>query len=299
MTTMERINELKANFDVEQETTKEVYLQLDAELVNVVGECIKGAEILCNTYGTGKITAFEGKTLDSMIVDIVFEEGTIRRFSLMHIMSSSFIKFADISEIRVVWDCALEAHNKMTVTYKECEQLLKQRQVEAEKKAEADKKAEIRYQKQKEQAIKSFEQLVQEANTSLSTVDEFYYALGWMAKHIGSISAALPDYLESSFTKHFGTKTNARIVDSKKRTVNGNSMQWTFGFKATLHNPENVPAILNQYLSNTGKAIANTSFIWDLIDNYGFQFGKKQSTDKIKSTVPSQFISSFEAGLTA
>jgi hypothetical protein len=60
-----------------------------------------------------------------------------------------------------------------------------------------------------------------------------------------------------------------------------------------------IPCILAKHLNSTGKSIVNTSFVWDLLDNYGFQFGKKQDVDKIKSTVPSQFINSFEAGLTA
>jgi hypothetical protein len=74
-------------------------------------------------------------------------------------------------------------------------------------------------------------------------------------------------------------------------------MQWTFGFTATLRKPENIPAALIAHLGSTGKQIADTSFIWDLVDNYGFQFGKQQDIDKIRSHVPSDFLSFFEAGL--
>lgn len=298
MTTVEKINELKANFDVEAETTQEVYLQLESELVNVVGEFIKGAEMLCKVYGTGKIVAFGGKTLDDMIVDIAFKDDTTRRFSLIHIMNHNFVKFADISEIGVAWDYAMEAHNKMTTTYKECEQMLKQRQIEAEKKVEAEKKAKEKYQKQKEKAIKDFESLTNKSFVC-STEDEFYYALGWLTKHIGSMTARLPDYLSDSFEKHFGDNVEYNAVDSKKRTVNGNSMQWTFGFHATLRKADTIPAILKQYLSTTGKAIASTSFIWDLVDNYGFQFGKKQDESQIAKTIPAKYIDSFNNGLTA
>jgi hypothetical protein len=89
------------------------------------------------------------------------------------------------------------------------------------------------------------------------------------------------------------------IVDSKKRTCNGNSMQWTFGFKASLRKAEDIPTYLTQYLNTTGQMIANTSFIWDLIDDYGFQFGKKQNIEQIAQAVPAKYIDIFNEGLTA
>jgi hypothetical protein len=166
----------------------------------------------------------------------------------------------------------------------------------AQKKAEEDKKNEEKYERTKAKAIKDFEALTT-TNKPAEVTNEFYYSLGWLAKHVGSVSAKLPDYLTDTFTKHFGTDVEFNAVDSKKRTVNGNSMQWTFGFTANLHKPENMPVYLQQYLSTTGKAIANTSFIWDLVDNYGFQFGKKQDIEKIREHVPTEYISFFEAGL--
>ena len=166
----------------------------------------------------------------------------------------------------------------------------------AEKKAEADKKAEAKYQATKAKAIKAFEALTESVSPK-STADEFYYSLGWLAKHVGSVSARLPDYLSEAFTRHFGQDAVHTSVDSRKKTVNGNSMQWTFGFTATLRKPENIPATITTHLGATGKQIADTSFIWDLVDNYGFKFGKTQDLDKIRSCVPASFIPSFEAGL--
>ena len=103
--------------------------------------------------------------------------------------------------------------------------------------------------------------------------------------------------MSDSFVRHFGADAVHTSVDSKKKTINGNSMQWTFGFTATLRKPENIPAVLSEHLGYNGKQIADTSFIWDLVDNYGFKFGKKQDVEKIRACVPSNYLSSFEAGL--
>jgi hypothetical protein len=303
MTYFETITEMKNEIGALTQITKESYLDVEAKLVKAVGDYVLDAMVSCSIYGKGKVVAYNNcildkDTLENLILDIAFVDDDIKRFSFMTIMNNGFVKFEDLIEIQDIWNSAYEVHNTLTTLYKESERTAWINSVEKAKKAEADKKAEVRYQKLKEKAIRDFDQLVQQAS-DLSEVDEFYYALGWLTSHIGSVTAALPDYLESSFTKHFGSNTNARVVDSKKKTCNGNSMQWTFGFKATLRKSENIPSILNQYLSSTGKAIANTSFIWDLIDTYGFKFGRKQDVDEIKQTVPDKFISSFEAGLTA
>jgi hypothetical protein len=76
-------------------------------------------------------------------------------------------------------------------------------------------------------------------------------------------------------------------------------MQWTFGFKATLKNPDSIPSTLTKYLSSTGKAIANTSFLWDLVTDYGFKFGKKQDTLDIMRCVPIQYVPMFNEGMKA
>ncbi len=298
MKNFETIETAAQAIELDHENITEAYNNIEAEMVETFGEFVIGAEVITSAYGTGKIESYRGKTIDEMFVMVQFEN-EFKCFSVNHIVTvARFIKFVD-SEMNDNYNKLLAIHNELTEKKQAADRLARQLAKEAAEKAEAEKKAEAKYQKLREKAIKDFDQLVEQANTTLSDVDEFYYALGWMAKHIGSISAALPDYLEGSFTKHFGTETNARIVDSKKKTVNGNSMQWTFGFKATLRKPENIPAILSQYISSTGKAIANTSFIWDLIDNYGFQFGKKQDIEKIKQTIPAIHLISFEAGLTA
>ena len=300
MTTMEKINELKANFAVEQEPTKEVYLQTEAELVSTIGEYIIGAEMLCSIYGTGKLVAYSGTTIEDMIVDIAFKDDSTRRFSLIHIMSNNFVKFADIIEIGDVWDSAVEAHTSLTQAYRAFVESARLLAIEAEKKAAAEKAAEEKYQRQKEKAVKDFDELLNQAR-SLSAVDEFYFAIGWLTKHIGKVSVAIPDYLQYAFEQHFGTEAEPYVVDSRKRTSGGFAFQWSIGMTARIKSKDlgPIPSILTPYLNPTGKMLSNTSFIWDLVDCYGFKFGKKQDLDLIRSKVPAKHIASFEAGLTA
>lgn len=251
------------------------------------------------TYGEGQLTFVKAPlTGGSLYATIDFTSAGTKILALDVVLTHNLLEMPEI-----LLNTLLEAQSVFKADFIEREQAQRaadrQAREEAEaakKKAAEEKKNEEKYEKTKERAIKDFEAIAS-ADRPVEVANEFYYSLGWLAKHIGTVSAALPDYLASSFHKHFGAEAEARIVDSKKRTINGNSMQWTFGFKANLTKPENIPASLQQYLSSTGKAIANTSFIWDLIDNYGFKFGKTQDVDQIRSHVPADCLDSFELGL--
>lgn len=170
---------------------------------------------------------------------------------------------------------------------------------EAEKKAKAEAKRLAALEKKKARDIKDFEARTQ-VTSLISPTDEFYYSLGWLAKHSGTFAAALPDYLVPMFYSHFGTEYKPIIVDSRKKTVNGYAMQWTLSMKASISSKAaNMPDYLTKYLSQSGKHIADTTFIWDLVDNYGFKFGKRQDLEAIKSHIPNTYINLFEAGLAA
>jgi hypothetical protein len=168
----------------------------------------------------------------------------------------------------------------------------------AKKKAEEEKKATEKYEQMKAKALKDFEALTKTKKT-FTEADGFYYTLGWLARHVGTISAAMPDYLENAFISYFGADTPHRAVDSKKKTINGYPTQWAMSFKASLPRVDCIPATLTQYLNPTGNAVTNTAFIWDLIDNYGFSFGKKQNKEIIESYIPTQCLDSFEEGWNA
>ena len=59
---------------------------------------------------------------------------------------------------------------------------------------------------------------------------------------------------------------------------------------------DKIPAFLSQYLSKSGNAIANTSFIWDIVTNYGFKFGKTQDLDQIRGNIPTEYLTYIENG---
>lgn len=279
------------------EEAKQAYLDVESNFTEILKPIVIGASVETKAYGIGKVLSMYGTTLDDYIIELEFDVG-IKKFSLKSIADGNvFTKFTD-DTIYEKWRELNDIHIKLYNTYKATKYALEQVQIELLKQAEEEKKAEAKFKKQRENSIKAFNNLVEQP-TVLQDTSDFYFALGWLVSHIGTVSAALPDYLESSFLKHFGPDTPARVVDSTKKTSNGNAMQWTFGFKATLRKPESVPAVLTQYLSSTGKSIANTAFIWDLVETYGFKFGKTQDQSVIKSKVPAQYISSFETGLTA
>ena len=296
MTYFEKLEELKSNTSITPENFRADYKSAQQALADALGEAVCGLSVECKAHGTGTVTSTVGNTIEDLIAEVSFVNET-KRFSVDHMINcAKFIRFAATDEAIEMWNATAMINSEFATEFDKHKEAARLLAIEAEKKAEADKKAEERYEQLKKKAVFDFNNLANRAKDSIIVNDDFYYALGWLAKHIGSISAALPDYLAGSFTKHFGDATNARIVDSKKKTVNGNAMQWTFGFKATVHQVEVMPVTFVQYLSSTGKHIANTAFIWDLVSEHGFQFGKEQDVNKIKSTVPEQYIDLFEAG---
>lgn len=301
-TTYETIKNLVEACELQQDTFIEEYKRTEAKMTETLSTYLQNAKVESKLNGEGTITNIEGDNIEKLLVIITFADGSVKRFSLNHIITTPrFIRLID-EDIIDTYNNVFELHTNLTRAKREFDLTAGQIQKEAQKKAEAEKKAEEKYQKLKEKSIRDFDDLVRQANKTLSAVDEFYYSLGWLATHVGTISAAIPDYLQASFESHFGMDANPYVVDSRKRTRGGFAYQWTVGMKATFKSKylETVPRYLQTYLSSTGKAIiANTPFIWDLIDNYGFKFGKKQDIDKITSKIPAQYIASFEAGLTA
>lgn len=296
MSIYERIEELKGTIDLDMETAAELYNEREAEFVELIGNYVIGAEVECQAYGPGHIISYSGTTLDNLIVEIEFADMN-KKFSLPHIITvAKFIKFVDTFEIVGIWNEIFAVHTELTTKFKELDKLAKQIEAEAIKKAKEEKQAEEKFLRTKEKALKDFEARMQ-AKTPISLADEFYYALGWLAKHAGAVTAALPDYLADSFAKYFGADAPCRIVDSKKKGPAGWTSQWARSFSVSLKKPEVIPAYLTQYLNPKGTAITNTDFVWDLVDNYGFQFGKTQDVEKIRSHVPSQYLSFFEAGI--
>ena len=249
-------------------------------------------------YGEGQLTFVKAPLVGpGLYATVDFATGT-KTLSLDVVLAAQMLEMPDI-----LTDTLLEAQTAFKADFearqeaqKVADRLARVQAAEAKKKADEDKKATEKYEQTKAKAIKDFEARSQAVRT-LSTTDEFYYSLGWLTKHAGALSAVLPDYLENAFIKHFGPETPCRVVDSKKRSPAGWQQQWSWSFTVALKKPGTIPAFLAQYLNPTGNKVSNTSFVWDLVDNYGFQFGKKQNIDEIRSHIPASCLASFEAGL--
>ena len=232
--------------------------------------------------GTGKICGVSGSTAKGIIIQVNYCNSDLQKsFAAWTVFENGRVKLFDS-----------ELQDKFI---KLCEQY----QIVADQE-EALAKLEAQYQKQKENGIKSFNNAIHTVKeTSYNYNNDFYYALGWIAKHVGTITAKLPDYLEDCFVKYFGDDTPRTVFDSKKRSPAGWQYQWSWCFIASLKKTNNVPSILAQYMNGSQKALVKTSFIWNLIDDYGFQFGKTQDINKILKYIPNTYINDFNAGYTA
>jgi hypothetical protein len=252
------------------------------------------------TYGEGQLTFVKAPlTGGSLYATIDFAVGT-KTLGLDVVLTNNLLEMPEM-----LLDTLLEAQTVFKADFIEREQaqraadrLAYEQKKEAEKKAAEDKKNEEKYERTKAKALKDFEVLAA-TNRPVEVTNEFYYSLGWLAKHVGVITAKLPDYLGSSFEKHFGTEAPKTLVDGRAKTIGGHAKQWSWEFVASIKKLKDttVPAYIQNTTTDISKGIHNTSFVWDLIDNYGFQFGKKQNIDEIRSHVPAGCLASFEAGL--
>lgn len=253
------------------------------------------------TYGEGQLTFVKAPLTGGSLyatVDFDFVSVGTKLIALDVAFANNLLKMPE-----TLTDILIEAQTAFKTDYLERENArrvaARQAQEDADaakKKALEEKKNEEKYEKVKAKAIRDFDDLMSTVRP-VSMTDEFYYSIGYVAKHAGTVSAALPDYLEGAFKKYFGSEAPCRVVDSKKKGPAGYTSQWTWSFGISLKKPELVPAFLQDKLNPAGKAITDTSFVWDLVDNYGFQFGKKQDIEKIRSHVPATYLASFEAGL--
>ena len=159
-------------------------------------------------------------------------------------------------------------------------------------KIEEEKKFKLRIEKN----LKKLATLGPERTSRLfETPTNYYECLGWLAKHTTSIKPSMPDYMEPWFVKRFGD-VERNVVNSKKRTQGGHPMQWGLSFKMSF-NAEVVGPLEVRATSKNKKVIDNVAFVWDLVEHYGFQFGKVQDIEKIREEIPNEHISDFEKGL--
>ena len=298
MTLYERLEELKANINLET-NPHETYLEAEAVLVALLSEQILGADVRTNSDGIGTVLNSSGLTIDNMVMTLAFSPTVTKCFAVEPIISGKvyFSKFVDNTDLFDAWKAINDFHTELTRQYNKIKSAEFTAELEAKKQAIADQKAAEKYEHQKAKALREFDILTTQEKEVITQADSFYYSLGWLAKHANNVAAVLPDYLADAFKKYFGADTPCRIVDSKHRGPAGWQAQWSWSFTISLKKPDLVPAFLSDKLNPAGKAVSKTSFVWDLVDNYGFKFGKEQDIDNIRAHIPSDYLASFEAGL--
>lgn len=276
--------------------------ELSAELTkDLATEVVDHIPAVHKTLGACEISGITISLNESNLIflaDFAFENGQTKKLAINILLANRLITIAEpantvIAEfIEACLDLQKEVH--------EVQHDRTSAKHEADRQAKEEAKQEAKYQAAKEKAIQEFEVMTRKEKTVMGS-GEFYYNLGWLAKNVGTISAALPDYLLKYFENHFGTEAKPTVVDSRKRTVNGYPIQWALSMKASVPKKvaDNIPAFLKQYLNPTGNALTNTTFIWDIVENYGFQFGRKQDVEKIREAIPTHCLEQFEKGFAA
>ena len=246
------------------------------------------------SLGLGKLTFAKAPLIGpALYVTIDFAAGT-KTLSLDVLLTAQLLEMPE-----ALLTTLLEAQTAFKADYLAQEQAKREANrlayEKAKQEAEEKKQAE-KLEQTKNRMIRDFEKMAE--REKFDGTDEFYYCLGWIAKNCGTFSAALPDYLLPYFQKQFGTTYSPRVVDSQKKGPAGWTSQWATSMSTTIKKKalDTIPAYLDEYLNPNKTAITNTPFIWDLVADYGFQFGKTQDINKIKQSIPASCIESFEKG---
>lgn len=275
------------------EFNEQNYFDIEKTLIDDFKKYIINHSVTNKNGEIGVVTLVDGQVFNKLMICVVFED-TEKKYDLGIATKSKFIVFNDF-DFSTVYDTFNTVHNELTSRYNELKIEYEKQLSEKKHSEEEQLKAEQTYQRLKNNNIKSFEtQLNKDRNVNTYS-DEFYYALGWLAKNVRTVSAALPDYLERPFKQHFGFDTSCRVVNSRHRGPAGYQSQWSWSFTITLKD-KNVPSILIPHLNSKGDTISDTSFIWDLIDTYNFKFGKTQDINSIINNISTEYRESFNQG---
>lgn len=277
--------------------TREDFNNVQTQLINDFVQQVTGAEVSNTMLGTGKIVSCLNpcNNFESIIFTVHFDLDETKSYGAVAALSCGGLKFADES-MMALYGSFKEANENIKHQLFVATQEAQRRQKEEQKLEKKRKDNEKKMEGLKVSAEKEFNNLLTREKTT--ETDEFYWTLGWLAKHVGTLTAKMPDFLEAGFVKHFGDVEHI-TVDSTKVGPAGYTSQWRLSMEASLVRAKEIPATLTKYLNPTGKKLSKTSFIWKLVDDYGFKFGKKQDTLDIMRCVPIQYVPMFNEGLNA
>ena len=258
-----------------------------------------GAQVSNVFLGNGRITYCTNpcNTFESLIFTVYYDLDETKAYSAAVALSTGSLKFNDTA-LADVWNDFVTKHHEVKAQYDKAMQEARLREKEEQKLEKKRKATEKKLAAVRASAEKEIDSLINNSEKKITKTDEFYYTLGWLAKHVGTITAKMPDYLESAFIKHFGD-VERTIVDSAKVGPAGYTSQWRLSMEASLVKAKEVPATLTDCLNPSGKKVSKTAFVWSLVDDYGFKFGKKQDVVEILRCVPIEYVPIFNEGMKA
>lgn len=277
---------------------------------NKTANVLSNLKVSSTKYGDGVIVGVKLKDLEKDYITITVQHfgiylmvkfgETERTFDLSMALSANALKFDEITLLKVneLFDVLKdsEAARISELTAELEAEREEDRKIREEQLAEIKRQKELaKFQAKKEKALAKLQKLKPENTKKLfATPTSHYEVVGWMAKHCRSLRAAMPDWMEQQFVSMFGD-VERYVVDSKKKTSGGFAYQWGLGLKITFD--EEVSGALEQRATSKNKKIIdNVAFIWDLVENYGFKFGKKQDIDAIIEEVPVEYLPDFNRG---
>ena len=278
--------------------TREDFNNVQAQMISDFVQQITGAEVISNFFGSGHIVSCynHNNNFEALSFTVQFGSNEPKRYGAYAAITSGGLAFADESVVDL-WSSFMEEQYKLKHKFYEASEAAQMREAEQKKLDKKNKELAKKFEGLKASAERELNNLINNVS-SKAKADNFYYALGWLAAHVGTITAKMPDYLEKTFVRHFGNVEHT-TVDSTKVGPAGYTSQWRLSMEASLVKVKEIPAMLNEYLSQNGKKVSKTSFVWDLIDKYGFKFGKKQDIVEILRCVPIEYVPMFNEGMKA
>jgi hypothetical protein len=283
-------------------STGEDFFNARSQLINEFISWFTGAEVIADwrTPHTGRIVSCLNpcNNFESVIATVYFDDtDETKNYGIAAAINCGGLLFVDES-MKALYDDFKAASDSIKHQEFLAAQEVQRREKEAQKLEKRRKENMKKMEGMKAQAEKEINALATNREKNITKADEFYYALGWLATHIGTITAKMPDYLEAAFVKHFGDVEHT-VVDSTKVGPAGYTSQWRLSMEASLKKAEAIPAMLTDYLSQNGKKLSKTSFVWSLVDDYGFKFGKEQDLVEIRKLVPDKYVDVFVEGCKA
>lgn len=283
-------------------STGEDFFNARKQLIDEFRQQVTDAEVIADRFNPRPARIVEcyspSNHFEALIISVQFTDtDEIKKYGISAAISCGGLKFVDESLKALYDECREAFYNINHIEYLAAQEL--QRIQKEEQKLEKQRQAnEKKMAAMKASAEKEFNSLLENTGKKTTEAEDFYWTLGWLAAHVGTITAKMPDFLETSFVKHFGDVEHT-TVDSTKVGPSGFTSQWRLSMEASLVKAKEIPATLSAYLNPAGKKLSKTSFVWSLVDDYGFKFGKKRDTLDIMRCVPIEYVPVFNEGLKA